>query len=177
LSNNRLPGVDGLRALAALWVVCFHITAFSHASFPQIPGVDLFLKSGSTGVSLFLVLSGFCLFLPFAGGRAARFKTGEFFRRRIRRLAPAYYTSLGLSIVLLVVTAGPLGTPGLTLGRVLWQLATHATLTHSIFPDSFYALNGAYWSLGLEWQLYLGLPVLILAIRRFGLVPAGSIAA
>src|SRR5207248_4711872 len=33
------------------------------------------------------------------------------------------------------------------------------------------ALNGAYWSLGLEWQLYLGLPLLILGARRFGLVP------
>ena len=84
-SSERLPGVDGLRAVAALWVVLFNMAAFSHAQFPQVPGLDLFLRSGSTGVSLFLVLSGFCLYLPFAGGRAARFKVGEFFRRRCRR--------------------------------------------------------------------------------------------
>jgi peptidoglycan/LPS O-acetylase OafA/YrhL len=165
-----------LRAVAAVWVVLFHVTALSHARFPQVPGLDLFLKSGSTGVSLFLVLSGFCLFLPFAGGRTARFTTGEFFRRRFRRLAPAYYTSLVLSIVLLLVTAGTLGTAGLTFQDSVWQLATHLSLAHSIFPDTFYALNGAYWSLGLEWQLYLGLPVLIWAIRRFGLTPAVAIA-
>jgi peptidoglycan/LPS O-acetylase OafA/YrhL len=169
--SNRLPGVDGLRAVAALWVVLFHVTALSHARFPQVPGLDLFLKSGSTGVSLFLVLSGFCLFLPFAGGRTARFKSGDFFKRRFRRLAPAYYTSLVLSVALLLVTSQPLGVPGLSFGDATWQLATHLTLAHSLFPDTFYALNGAYWSLGLEWQLYLGLPLLIFGMRRFGLWP------
>ena len=168
-TSNRLPGVDGLRAIAALWVVLFHVTALSHARFPQIPGLDVFLKSGSTGVSLFLVLSGFCLFLPFAAGRTARFKSGEFFRRRFRRLAPAYYTSLILSLLVAVLTATSVGLPPLGVADGVWQLVTHATLTHSLFPDTFYALNGAYWSLGLEWQLYLGLPLLVLGIRRFGL--------
>jgi peptidoglycan/LPS O-acetylase OafA/YrhL len=170
-TSNRLPAVDGLRAVAALWVVLFHLGALSHVTFPQAPALELFMRSGSTGVSLFLVLSGFCLFLPFAGGRTARFKVGEFFRRRFRRLAPAYYTSLVLSLVLAIFTAGPLGVPQLTLESGLWQLATHATLTHSLFPETFYALNGAYWSLGLEWQLYLALPLLVLGIRRFGLGP------
>jgi peptidoglycan/LPS O-acetylase OafA/YrhL len=170
-TSNRLPAVDGLRAVAALWVVLFHISALSHATFPQVPGIDLFMRSGSTGVSLFLVLSGFCLFLPFAGGRIARFKVGEFFRRRFRRLAPAYYTSLVISLVLAIITAIPLGFPQLTLETGLWQLATHVTLTHSLFPQTFYALNGAYWSLGLEWQLYLALPLLVLGVRRFGLMP------
>jgi peptidoglycan/LPS O-acetylase OafA/YrhL len=44
------------------------------------------------------------------------------------------------------------------------------TMLHSLFPSTFYALNGAYWSLALEWQLYLGLPLLVLGVRRFGLV-------
>src|SRR5438034_9463824 len=92
--KNRLPGIDGLRAAAALWVVFFHIYAFSGANFPQIPGLDQFLRSGSTGVSLFLVLSGFCLYVPFAAGRTGRFKTGTFLRRRCGRLMPAYYASL-----------------------------------------------------------------------------------
>ena len=42
-------------------------------------------------------------------------------------------------------------------------------MLHSLFPSTFYALNGAYWSLALEWQLYLGLPLLVFGVRRFGL--------
>jgi peptidoglycan/LPS O-acetylase OafA/YrhL len=172
---NRLAGVDGLRAIAALWVVLFHIQAFSEARFPWVPGLDLFLRSGSTGVSLFLVLSGFCLYLPFAGGRAHRFKVGQFFWRRCRRLMPAYLVSLLGSLALAVGAASLLGTPPLSFGEAAWQLVTHATLIHTLFPSTFYTLNGAYWSLGLEWQLYLGLPLLVIGVRRFGLARTLSV--
>jgi len=166
----RLAGVDGLRAAAAMWVVLFHIRVFSgvHVSFAP---VDFFLRSGSTGVSLFLVLSGFCLFLPFAGGREHRFRTGTFLVRRARRLLPAFYCSLILALGLNVVGGGNLGFGPLSAEDVAWQVATHVTMTHTLFPSTFYALNGAYWSLGLEWQLYLGLPLLIIGARRIGLVP------
>jgi peptidoglycan/LPS O-acetylase OafA/YrhL len=43
-------------------------------------------------------------------------------------------------------------------------------MIHPLFPSTFYTLNGAYWSLGLEWQLYLALPLLIVGVRRFGLL-------
>jgi peptidoglycan/LPS O-acetylase OafA/YrhL len=49
-------------------------------------------------------------------------------------------------------------------------------MTHILFPSSFYALNGAYWSLALEWQLYLALPLLILGIRRWGLARTAAVA-
>ncbi len=166
-SSGRLPGVDGLRAFAALWVVLFHMWAFSGG--PLWPGVDLLLRSGSTGVSLFLVLSGFCLYLPYAGGRLARFRTRAFLRRRCIRLLPAYYTSLAILIVAHMVAGGLPGLPKMDAAELLRQAAAHATLTHQFSPSTFYALNGAYWSLGLEWQLYLTLPLLILAVRRFGL--------
>lgn len=168
-SANRLAGVDGLRAIAAMWVVLFHIQAFSEARFSFVPGLDLFLRSGSTGVSLFLVLSGFCLYMPFAGGRTHRFKVGQFFWRRGKRLMPAYLVSLLVSLTLAVGFSSFLGTPPLSAAEATWQFLTHATLIHTIFPSTFYALNGAYWSLGLEWQLYLGLPLLVVGVRRFGI--------
>jgi peptidoglycan/LPS O-acetylase OafA/YrhL len=166
-ASNRLPGVDGLRAFAALWVVLFHMRAFSGG--PVWPGVDLLLRSGSTGVSLFLVLSGFCLYLPYAGGRLDRFRTFAFLRRRCTRLLPAYYTSLAIVIVAHIAGGGLPGLPRMGGAELAGQAVTHATLTHQFAPATFYALNGAYWSLGLEWELYLTLPLLILAVRRFGL--------
>src|SRR5690348_11481008 len=108
-TSRRLAGVDGLRAAAALWVVFFHIRSFSQAKFAHVPGLDLFLRSGSTGVSLFLVLSGFCLYIPFAGGRTDRFRAGRFFLRRCRRLMPAYYVSLVLAVAITVLGGAWLG--------------------------------------------------------------------
>ena len=172
---GRLAGVDGLRAAAALWVVVFHIRVFSGARLPFQP-LDFFVRSGSTGVSLFLVLSGFCLFLPFAAGRYGRFKTGSFLVRRARRLLPAYYCSIVLALGLNLAGGGNLGFTRLSAPEAAWQVATHLTMTHTLFSNTFYALNGAYWSLGLEWQLYLALPLLIVAARRFGLVPALAVA-
>jgi peptidoglycan/LPS O-acetylase OafA/YrhL len=165
--SGRLPGVDGLRAFAALWVVLFHMWAFSGG--PLWPGVDLVLRSGSTGVSLFLVLSGFCLYLPYAGGRLDRFQTSTFLRRRCARLLPAYYTSLAIVLLAHIVGGGLPGLPRMGPVTLAGQAVTHATLTHQLTPLTFYTLNGAYWSLGLEWELYLTLPFLILAARRFGL--------
>ena len=167
---SRLAGVDGLRAAAAVWVVLFHIRVFSGAHLPFQP-LDFFVRSGSTGVSLFLVLSGFCLYVPFAGGRSGRFKTWSFFVRRARRLLPAYYCSLVLALGLNLIGGANLGFRPMSAGDAAWELGTHVTMLHTLFPSTFYALNGAYWSLGLEWQLYLALPLLILGMRRFGLVP------
>ena len=167
--SRRLQGVDGLRALAALWVVLFHIHAFSGAHVGLIPGLDLFLRSGSTGVSLFLVLSGFCLYLPFAGYRNERFQTKAFLIRRCRRLLPAYYVSLAITLAVVLIAGTNLGLASYSGWPAVEQLLTHATMTHILFPKTFYALNGAFWSLALEWQLYLTLPLLIIGIRRWGL--------
>lgn len=165
--GGRVHGIDGLRAVAALWVVGFHMFSFSGGSVA--PGIDFILRSGSTGVSLFLVLSGLCLYLPYAGGRQGRFSSRDFFRRRMRRLLPAYYVSLALVLIAHVVTKGNFGLPAYSPQEYAVQTVTHATLTHQLFPETFYGLNGAYWSLGLEWELYLTLPLLILAAVRFGL--------
>jgi peptidoglycan/LPS O-acetylase OafA/YrhL len=77
--------------------------------------------------------------------------------------------SLILAVALTVIGAGLLGYEHFTTLQLGWQILTHVTLLHTLFPSTFYSLNGAYWSLGLEWQLYLGLPLLVLGIRRFGL--------
>ena len=164
--SSRLGGVDGLRAFAALWVVLFHIRAFSGGRLPL--GLDTFVRSGSTGVSLFLVLSGFCLFLPFSGGRTHRFRAKDFFRRRWLRLVPAYYASIALVVLAIVVTAGRAGLPRLSGSSLAEQGGAHLGLVQQFFPSTFYGLNGAYWSLGLEWEFYLTLPLLIWAARRWG---------
>lgn len=165
--RRRLDAVDGLRALAALWVVLFHIRAFSGANLGPF---DLIVRSGSTGVSLFLVLSGFCLYLPVLRKGPSNFRPMQFLRRRAKRLLPAYYTSLVVFVVLEVLLAGHLAFPSYAWQELPFLVVTHLTMTFTLFASSFYAFNGAYWSLGLEWQLYLSLPLLVLVSRRYGLL-------
>lgn len=165
--GSRVHAIDGLRAFAALWVLGFHMRAFSGGSV--WPGIDFLLRSGSTGVSLFLVLSGLCLYLPYAGGRQGRFEAATFYRRRARRLLPAYYATLVAVLAMYLLGGGQMGLPQLTGSQYATQAVTHVTLTHQLFPETFYGLNGAFWSLGLEWELYLTLPLLVLAAVRFGL--------
>ena len=168
-ASRRLTGIDGLRAAAALWVVLFHIRAFSGARLTGIPGLDLFIRSGSTGVSLFLVLSGFCLYVPYAGGRSHRFAARTFLLRRCRRLMPAYYASLVVVVAAYAIAGGHIGLPRFGSTTMAEQVAAHVSLTHQLFASTFYGFNGAYWSLGLEWEFYLTLPLLVVAARRIGL--------
>lgn len=168
-AENRLVAVDGLRAFAAVWVVLFHVHLVSGASFGSVPLLDLFWSSGWTGVSLFLVVSGFCLYLPYAGGRQGRFAAGEFLKRRAWRLLPAYYASLAVVIPLHILVARSLGgASGLTISATLWHGALHAAMLHLFVPDAFYSLNGVYWSLALEWEWYAALPLAVLAAARWG---------
>ena len=88
--NPRFPLFDGLRAIAALSVLTFHVAAISGALERGFAGDVLAMLS--RGVILFFVISGFLLYRPFvaarAGGRHAPSST-RYARRRILRIVPA----------------------------------------------------------------------------------------
>ena len=164
----RLPQVDGLRAVAALWVVAFHGVLASRASL-GFPGAHLLAASGWKGVSLFFVISGFCLYLPVAGGRGGGFSARRFLGRRARRVLPAYYVSLLLVAALHLALESRLPVTRLGLGGTLLHTLAHATMLHTVIPAAFNSLNGVYWSLGVEWELYLAFPLLVALAARRGL--------
>ena len=96
--NPRFPLFDSLRAIAALSVVAFHVTAISQVSGTPQPGGwsgDL-LRQLAGGVTVFFLISGFLLYRPFVvarlGGRPLRAR--DFARRRILRIVPAYWVAL-----------------------------------------------------------------------------------
>src|SRR5690242_17598417 len=104
-SKNSIAVLDGVRAIAILMVIIFHVNRitgdnlWSQQSNPLASSVS---TSGGTGVTLFFVLSGFLLFMPYA--KALLFKTSwplarVFYLRRVLRIIPAYYVSLFLIIV------------------------------------------------------------------------------
>jgi peptidoglycan/LPS O-acetylase OafA/YrhL len=168
----RVVAVDCLRGLAAGWVVAYHLWAVAHpgANTQERPGVPagdgdplfwpLFLVAqyGYAGVTLFFVLSGFCIHLPFAGGRELR--AGPFLRRRFWRLYPAYVASIVLVLAADAVVR-PADPPRLA------EAGAVALFLQNAYPPAF-QFNSVYWTLLYEVQFYLLYPVLLPLVRRHG---------
>src|SRR5437667_12901091 len=108
--KNTIALLDGVRGFACLIVIWFHIYRIPRdlhiwdPSTSTYPLLDSFLFFGRNGVTLFFVLSGFLLFLPFAKALLFEKKwpsVRQFYVRRVFRILPAYYLSLILMILLL----------------------------------------------------------------------------
>lgn len=164
--KNTIPVLDGVRACACLIVVWFHIYRIPRDlhiwdTQPSThPLLNSFLYFGKYGVTLFFVLSGFLLFLPFA--KALLFEKTwpairHFYLRRVFRILPAYYLSLILIVLLFQRQY---------LQPQHWQ---ELGLFFAFFMDAsqatFKQLNAPFWTLAIEWQYYMLLPLLALGIR------------
>src|SRR5919198_5058074 len=98
--GRRAAGLDGLRAVAALSVVCFHVWLyrFPDPTHVQRTGVlDDVMSDFRLGLILFFVLSGYLLYCAFARAalrRDGRVDLGLYIRRRAARILPAYYLAM-----------------------------------------------------------------------------------
>src|SRR6476469_1055730 len=104
-TRSRMPGLDGLRGLAALAVVCLHVWIYTEAHSPDNNVlVDAVVGEFRVAVGLFFVLSGFLLALPWIAashGERPKPALGRFALRRTARIVPAYWLALGLTFLLL----------------------------------------------------------------------------
>jgi peptidoglycan/LPS O-acetylase OafA/YrhL len=163
---GRVTGVDGIRGLAALYVLVHHCWLLTFHGYPANhgPGWLGWLLYGHLGVVLFITLSGFSLALSPARHGWDLGGVGRFARRRAWRILPPYWAALALSLVIawLVVpqphSAPPTGRSVVVYGLLLQDLTTAPV------P------NGAFWSIAVEVELYLVLPLLLLVRRRVGAV-------
>jgi peptidoglycan/LPS O-acetylase OafA/YrhL len=162
----RLAGLDGVRGLAALYVVINHV--FLRA-FPGYP-VDharfwaAWFIYGRFAVVVFIVLSGFSLALSPARHGWRLDAVSRFARRRTRRILPAYWAALvfSLAVAWLIVPAPGQGVPDAKSVLVNGLLVQNLVRAHS--P------NGAFWSMAVEAQLYVVFPLLLLMVHRWGAV-------
>ncbi len=167
--GGRLAPVDGLRGLAILLVLLAHV--HQAVGYPYIadPAVFASVDFARSGVDLFFVLSGFCLYYPLTKpGAKPRWRT--FFWRRARRLLPPYYAALALVVfapLAIRPAAARLGALVVSSSPPDWhQVWTHLTMTHPFFADAFYGLDSPLWSLGVEWQFYLAFPLAVWLVAR-----------
>lgn len=168
----RLEFLDGLRALAALYVVLNHSSyEVWPLGLPTAPAWTHILYYGHTAVDLFIVISGFSLMLPIVRGRGSlRGGAFNFFKKRARRIVPPYYFALIFSLMLIVTLVGrPTGTHwDISLPVTFRDVIYHILLLQDFLPQDLYKINHAFWSISLEWWIYFLFPALVFAWKRFG---------
>ncbi len=187
--SERLELVEGMRGVAALYVVLSHFVNIvdprlleGKSTSPQwLQNLMLPFTFGHLAVAAFIVLSGFCLQLSLLNGKDGRIHDlKRFYQRRAWRILPAYYACLALSVgVCIWVTQYQTGLPFSQYVPVTAQnLLAHVMMVHNLSPDWMYKINGVLWSIAIEAQLYVVFPFLVwLLFRagRVGLIGAGSI--
>jgi peptidoglycan/LPS O-acetylase OafA/YrhL len=162
--RRRLAGLDGVRGLAALYVVVFHIFLRVFPGYPvdHAPFWAAWFIYGRFAVVVFIVLSGFSLALSPARHGWRLDATSRFAQRRARRILPAYWAALAFSLAVawLIIPQPGQGVPNL--GSVL----ANGLLVQNFAPA--HLPNAAFWSMAVEAQLYVAFPLLLLMVRRWG---------
>ena len=166
--------LDAMRGGAALAVVTYHAlgvapqTALSGWEWwlPQI--TSYLVHFAFAGIYLFFVISGFCIHLHWAKARAAGVHKPVidflyFWKRRVRRLYPPYFAALALYLIYIAYK-----TPVEVTGFYLWDVVLHVFMLHNLDPRTCYTINGAFWTLAIEEQLYLAYFLLLFLRIRYG---------
>ncbi|MBA2396462.1 MAG: acyltransferase [Ktedonobacteraceae bacterium] len=158
--KGTIASLDGVRALAFLLVFDLHVNHTGVWSDGNNQIIASLFSVGRTGVTLFFVLSGFLLFLPYI--QAILFekewpRSKIYYIRRILRIFPGYFFSL---FILIMFTQ-----PSFLQPHNWKQLAQFLTFTMGYNLSG--SVNGPYWTLAVEFQYYLLLPLISLCI--FGL--------
>ncbi|MBL8059483.1 MAG: acyltransferase [Chthonomonas sp.] len=179
-SSERLGFIEGLRGLAALYVVAQHICTMVDPRFllmrkgaepAWLASVMAPFWYGHFAVSAFIVLSGFCLQMSlYTSGTGQLRDLRRFLKRRCWRILPPYYACLALSLITVhFVTSKHSGPPWNQYIPVTGEnLAAHILMIHNFSREWMYKINGVLWSISIEFQLYFLFPALCLALWRFG---------
>lgn len=172
--------LEGLRGVAVLWVAAFHYVVVRSAAFGADPALMLVasspvatiaVRNGYLGVDLFFLITGFLLTLPWLRHAEAGLpapSTRAFYVRRAYRILPAYYAQLLFLFFICIPLLRDLTYWKTDLAYYLVNFGAHVTMLHYTTPvtSASVGLNGALWTLALETQYYLLLPLLAPLIVR-----------
>jgi peptidoglycan/LPS O-acetylase OafA/YrhL len=159
---SKFDYIDALRGVAVLLVVLAHTPVPDQASALN--------QIGSYGVQLFFIVSAFTLFLSMAS-RASRDARPVlfFFIRRVFRIAPAFYLAAAFYLIKDGLGASPWAPDGIH----GWQIVSTLLFLHGWHPLSMNAVVPGGWSIAVEMNFYLFVPLCFLFItnvyRAFGL--------
>lgn len=160
LSMKYRPEIDGLRTISVLLVI------FNHLNWS-------FFSGGYVGVDVFFVISGFLITQVLINSvQQNRFSIGEFYKRRIIRIGPAYFLMLAVTTIVSLFILLPDELLGY-LRSVQYSLVFLSNLFMWQEIGGYFSARAEYipllhlWSLGVEEQFYILWPIVIWALWRF----------
>lgn len=174
--------LDGLRAIAALSVVCYHIS--NHFDFPDTPVYRILRPilsfgghGGELGVTFFFILSGFLItYLMFEEQQnTGNLNIPFFYYRRVLRIWPAYYISLFAGFILYPATSSISGNSLHENASPLLYSVFAANFDHIFNGPPSNGILGVQWSVAIEEQFYLLWPVLFVASGQRKVFPPVTI--
>ncbi len=156
--HNRFPAIDGLRAIAALAVVVYHVTTTYNLETLNYDTWQWTQRLGNFGVSAFFLISGFLLYRPyvvahFAGTPVPRMI--PFWGRRFLRIYPAYWVAITVAVYGIAI---------LEIKNFQIFFTTYGLLQNYRAGLTLSGL-GVEWTLVIEVSFYLALPLIAWALR------------
>lgn len=172
MEKKYIHKIDAVRGIAILLVLGYHtllifyphyqVQEYSENGFLQINNLKSLLLNfnpigqGWIGVPLFLIISGFLIHFIYLQNQR-QFKLGNFFSKRVWRIYPPYF----IVLCFFFIYQADLSKSGFS------NFFSHLLLIHNLRNETFFGINGSFWSIALECQLYLLYPVYLFLIKHF----------
>jgi peptidoglycan/LPS O-acetylase OafA/YrhL len=170
-ADKRLGVLDGLRGIAVLLVLWYHVWEISWLAPPA--WLVFLPATGFVGVHLFFFLSGFVISYPFV--RAAVLGTpaptwAHFAWRRFIKIVPSYVLSIAAAYAIGYAQVQPNAS-------TIPDLVTHLLFVHTWFPDRYGTIDGVLWTLAVEVEFYCIFPLVWACFKRSPWLTAGAMTA
>ena len=164
MRSRHIPELDGLRGMAILFVLVYHYINLTTGT--RISEFQRIFAIGWSGVDLFFVLSGFLIggILLDARDSANYFET--FYGRRVFRIMPLYYAWIAFYFVIAAFVGNPETYRAIPIYVLFLQ--NSAKINHATLGTAWL---GHLWSLAVEEQFYLVIPLGIRFLAQRKLVP------
>lgn len=173
-ATSRIPGLDGMRAVAIFTVIALHVAERFHLGEPGTVKGDIeffVLGRSADGVGIFFVLSGFLItsLLLKEYEKLGKISLKDFYLRRVFRILPPLYVYLLFAIIFSLFIQHALA----------WNPMIAAAFFYRDYaPAAHQWITEHTWSLSVEEQFYmLWPPLLMLALNRGGRSAAATAAA
>jgi peptidoglycan/LPS O-acetylase OafA/YrhL len=169
VEERRFTLIDGLRGIAALSVVVFHLYKDGYADqvIAKAPALAWVADQGVNGVAIFFVLSGFVIAHSLYGRDVDLALAGRFLLRRSLRLDPPYWITIAITLgyALAASRIGEYTAP---------QIAANVLYLQDLL--GFEKINLVFWTLAYELQFYLLYIALLLVAKRNPALAVGAAA-